>query len=78
MSWFRPRPAPESGSIPRMGLNIPMPAGVKPPRESWETLKSDNDRLKKWLRYIRGNYVDHKECAERALSGEDAPITFEG
>jgi len=42
MSWFLPRSSFQGicigTCIPRTYVNIPMPAGVKTPHESWETL----------------------------------------
>lgn len=35
-------------------------------------------RLKAWLRYIAGNFRDHRECAEEALRGDLVPEGFEG
>ena len=31
------------------------------------------ERLRGWLRYIEGNFRDHRQCAEEALRGDAVP-----
>lgn len=44
---------------------------------SWMSRNREMKRIRGWLRYIEGNFSDHRECAAKALAGAPLPESFE-